>query len=516
MTVTTAQLDIRLTALEQKFSNLALTLTAEQLASIAAAFPKAITVSVSGVGTTPPGTGTTTPPDNQPPVTDVNTYPFTLSAGRKAGDTITLGTGPNQIDLYLASNPGGGIPNDVVILINNKAVLAPDFKVLSMSGLDKAGSDHLVLKGPWGDKPTVQIKGVAPNGINGLWMNGATIDYVDLVANGVWDSRGGQSINSTQVFISNGTDLTLGAPIAVAPPPPVVQPTLIDGKTLAQIVGAGGTISLPGQSIIGTSTVPAGTKLSGAGTGKTIIDGSGIAPTQSKGLLVPTGPSTITDLTVKSAYIGSGLGLNAAGIRNADSTVPLDVQRVELVGNQNGVLTDSASVGPFNFDGCNIHGNGEATQPGNTHNLYVGGLPSAVLTISNSTVSSCRDGHEVKSRCGTTIAKNNIITTGGNGACFDIPNGGILQVSDCTLTLPAGAAARNMIAFAFENTNNAATGNTVTVTNTVFVDLTGQGGFIESHDPTATINLTGCTYKGSVAPIIRGWGKVNGVLTKAG
>jgi hypothetical protein len=449
---------------------------------------------------------------------DANTYPLTLSAP-DAANTQTAGEGPNRLDFYLASNPQGGVPNNIIILVNNKAVIAPNFTVTSMVGTSTASDNHLVLKGPWGPSPIVQIKGVAPNGINGLWMNGCTIDYVDLVGNGVYNSRGGAIVNSPTVWVSNGSNITLTLPVAAATSTaaPAATLTQINGLPLSGLLSAaapGSTTTLPAETIVGTSLVPA--NVAGAGMGKTVVDATNVAITYSKGILVPSANGvTISQMTVQNAYINADLGLNGAGVRNTDSSVGFTLDTVEIVGCQNGILTDAATSEPMTVKGCNIHGNGEVTKPGNTHNLYMGGSPAAVFTIENSTVSSCRDAHEVKSRCGTTNGSNNIITTGGLGSCYDIPNGGIFTSTNDKLTLPAGAADRNFITYAMENTNNAAIGNTVTIKGTVFIDLTGQGGLIQTHDASATINLDDCTYTGPIAPQIVGFGTVNGTITKA-
>lgn len=65
-------------------------------------------------------------------------------------------------------------------------------------------------------------------------------------------------------------------------------------------------------------------------------------------------------------------------------------------------------------------------------------------------------------------------------------------------------------------TNNAI-GTTVTLTNCVFTDQTGSGGFISNGTsvPTARLVLSGCTYTGGVPPKIAGFGSVIGSITAA-
>ena len=64
---------------------------------------------------------------------------------------------------------------------------------------------------------------------------------------------------------------------------------------------------------------------------------------------------------------------------------------------------------------------------------------------------------------------------------------------------------------------NSAVGTTVMLTNCVFADETGSGGFIANGRavPKAMLVLSGCTYTGSAPPKITGFGTVTGTIAAA-
>lgn len=504
----------------------------------------------TGTVTTGGGTVTTTTPSltgetvNTSADPNFGLYPFAMPPNVPPGGPINLGTGPNSAQFILSGDPGGG--ECVVDLILEKpdgtsVGIAGPLTITSNVGQTTAGAQVITIKLPCGDIPRFQIApGAGGVGTNGLFMMGASIDLVPMVCWGQDDSRGGDADGGTWTFISN--DSAIYVQPASAPLPPgetasaptgvtatgatsyTAVPTQISDQTLSQILATGGNITLPAQEIVGTGNLPGNATVTGAGMGKTIIDGTTLEPTLDKALIVLDGPGvTLSGLTIQNAYIPAALGLNAAGVRNADPSEGFTLNGVELTLNQNGVLTDESSVGPFLVENCNAHHNGEITMPGDTHNFYFGGLPSAVLTLNNNISTLCRDVHAFKSRCGTTIATGNTVGTGGYGSCYDIPNGGLFSASNETWTLNIAPIAANQddnfLTYGTENANNAAIGQTVTLTNIVFNDLTGSGGILQCGAlfPNSILNLVGCTYKGNIAPTVagRGWGTINGTITKA-
>jgi hypothetical protein len=473
---------------------------------------------VSGGGTT---TGTVTPPPGTGSgvgsSTDTNAYPFPIPADYKTG-VLEVGTGPNRLEINLASNPNTGTPNTVAILVNGTAVLGP-VTIASFSGMNLIGDNTFVLHGPWGSSPKVEIIGIAPNGIAGIFFNGATIDFQTLVANGAYGSGGFVFVNAPSLFNSFGSNMVITLPVPIAAPPVTSTATLtqINGQTLKQLLALATTpVTLSAGTIVGTGASEV--SVAGAGIDKTIIDCTGVDPTFDKAAIVVTGAVTLSDMTIKGASISTGLGNNAAGVRNdqiGGAFVGFDLKNVRLSGNQNGILTDSTSTGTFNFDRLELDGNG-FLGAGKTHQMYIGGAPHATMNLTNSkTIKGSIDAHEVKTRCGTNNLSGNVLVTGGNGSCVDASNGGILNIIGDNYTLPANAQDRNFITYAMENTLNTDIGHTVTIKDTVFNDLTGQGGFIQTKDPTATLNLVNCTYTGQFAPNLAGWGIINGAIAKA-
>lgn len=470
------------------------------------------------------GTTAVTPPATGGAVsstTDANTYPLTMPNVAAAG-AVALGTGPDTIDLLISNSPSQPAPCEFDVILTrtdgSQVGVAGPLICTSYVGQTSTGAQHFSLKGPWGANPKFVIAPAQDAaGVSGMFLMGAAINLVPMGIWGAVNSRGGDAGGSPWAYNSNNGAMTLqlagNAPPtgSVAPPAWKAVPTQINGKTLDQM--AGGT--LPAQTIIGTARLTS--DLTGAGIGQTIIDGTDLEPKEDKALLVVGAPLTISDLTVRKAWVPGGLGLNAAGIRNETGLVPLTVRRVELTGNQNGIMTQGDSVGPFLIENSHVHENGDLTHPEDTHNLYLGGKPEAVATLNNNVIENSTDVHEVKSRCGTLNATGNTIKTGGNGSCYDLPNGGIFNATNETWTLSANASDRNFLTFGMENNLNAAIGAVVTLTNILFDDLTGLGGLLQclaTNFPNAVINLIGCTYRGAVAPQFIGWSKVVGEVLK--
>jgi hypothetical protein len=245
--------------------------------------------------------------------------------------------------------------------------------------------------------------------------------------------------------------------------------------------------------------------------GKTIIDATGLVPYLDKGVLVAMVPGvTISNLSITGASIPESRGGNAAGVRDSGKGVGFKLSNVEINGCQNGILTFGSDI---EIDGGYIHDNGSGS--GQTHNLYVNGNGSNFFRLTNLRTENCNGAHEVKSRAAHTISFGCHHRTGGDGSAYDVPDGGQLSISNGSMTLPSNAQDHNFLSYAFESRRNTPVGNIVTITNEVFNDGTGTGGIIRSGDPSAILMLSGCTYTGTLPPKIRGWGSVNGSITKA-
>jgi hypothetical protein len=184
---------------------------------------------------------------------------------------------------------------------------------------------------------------------------------------------------------------------------------------------------------------------------------------------------------------------------------------VEISRCQDGILAFGSDI---EIVGGHIHDNGTGT--GQTHNVYVGFWSGRnTFRLTNLVTENCNGGHEIKSRAAHTISFGCHHVTGGDGAAYDVPDGGQLAISDGSMTLPKLSVDPKFISYAMEGNRNIGVGNIVTITNEIFNDLTGTGGNIIAHDPSAVLTLSGCTYTGPMPPNIVGWGAVNGAITKA-
>ena len=289
----------------------------------------------------------------------------------------------------------------------------------------------------------------------------------------------------------------------------------VDPGTLAKIgtsLTPGCTLRLPAGVLSGTVGITVPSTFVGTGMGKTIIDARGLEPYNDMAVLVPIVPGvTISDLSIRGASISEKLGGNAAGVRDASRGTGFRLSNVEISGCQDGILAFGSDI---EISGGYIHDNGSGT--GQTHNVYVGFWTGRnTFRLTNLTTENCNGGHEIKSRATHTISFGCHHTTGGNGAAYDVPDGGQLAISSGSMTLPRNSPDPKFISYAMEGNRNAAVGNLVTVTDEVFHDLSGTGGNIVTHDKAAVLVLSGCTFTGALPPRIIGWGQVNGSIAKA-
>lgn len=491
-------------------------------------------------GTTATGGGTTTPPP-----TDANAYPF---AQAPTGLITEVGTGPNRLEVDLTANPGTPCNvNSVAILANGKAIAVPII-TRSCVGMTVAGADQIIVHGVFPAGTTVAINGIAPNGINGLWVMNVSLDYVQMVTNSCTDSRAacsgaggsclaaGCSINQPATFVSNGLNVTFGSPLAgggsigtTAPPAMATSFTgIVNGAsvtgTLDQVVGkapANAVVVLPAMTIFGTSTVAPGVTVQGAGMGQTIINATGVPLSFGKGAFVPLGDGDIfKNMTIKGASVGDA---NGASVRQNGDGMGFTMDTVEVTGNQDGILTFApANGGKILIVNSNFHDNGAGD--GYSHSVYAstGGadVTQALLDIENTTLSNDNGAHEAKNRFGKGLLVDDTITTGGQGSCLDQPDSGSATISGGSCTLKAGADDHVAINWAMESTKNGA-GGTLHITkdaagNPWIVNGNGTPPMFQTTDPAAILifDAGACQYVGT-APDFTNWkGTVTGACTQ--
>ena len=488
----------------------------------------------------------TSPAPAAPTGGTANAYPLQMPSGITNGEPVTLGAGPNAIVIYVANTPGQATPAQFAVLgtiAGKQTALAGPLTVTSYQGEAQSGSQVFTIRGDFSGLTEMALVSAGTNGIVHSWVNQLTVDLIPWWTNGdAINSRGtGTPVYvSTRVFNSNGDNEVWlpqsaipasAAPTPAAPPPAL---TLVSGATingaahaaatlqdLVSAIPAGGSLVLPAGTVVGTAHVPVACTISGAGQGKTIIDATGVKPVYGKGVIVPdVAGVVISGITVKGASISTAMGENAAGARDGATGVGLTLAGMEITGCQDGVLTFASNIALKNGT---THDNGAGNAL--THEIYIGGPGKNAATFTD-WVSKCGalSTHALKSRAGTTVVDGGSYTGSADpvgkigGSVVNIANGGVVQISNTTITVSAGAANRVFLDYGLEGAENSVVGDTVTLTNVHFVDDTGQGGIIAcgaTNYPNATLVLSGCTYTGTVAPSLTGWKTVSGAITKA-
>lgn len=136
-------------------------------------------------------------------------------------------------------------------------------------------------------------------------------------------------------------------------------------------------------------------KLDGTG-----FDYSGVGSVPRAIIQVDSDDVTIENLELTNAHNGS---YNGAGVRiNGGNRVT--ITGCDIHGNDMGIMSNgdgSAQKGTFQrIEGCHIHENGNAKDPGYNHNLYLGGWS---VTVDHCEIDHSLTGHNLKSRAHETV-----------------------------------------------------------------------------------------------------------------
>tara|TARA_R110000868_G_C10969754_1_gene769603 strand:+ start:7816 stop:9357 length:1542 start_codon:yes stop_codon:yes gene_type:complete len=484
--------------------------------------------------TAPPGTGA---PATPVPTPDGNVYPLTMAPVTTPGDPVTIGVGPDVIQMRLNAGTTLGDTATIAVFVNDMRVAAP-LTVTGHAGM--SDGQIFSIHGSFGVSPhVIDIIGTGA-GDEGLWINSVAVNDRPLVYNGgPLDNRATQPPpNSPGVWNNRGLPVRFGPFTAVAPPvvveptapstPPSVITARINGVTQTGTLGelvaslsANDILTLPEGIFHGTAAIMVPCTIQGAGVGRTILDGTGMRPTYDKACLVPTVPGvTIKALTIRHWHIPASIGGNAAGVRNGGDGIAFTLETVEVTQCDNGLLTFGApNVVILN---CLFHGNGVGAGGGGaTHEQYFGGGEGSSV-IETDVVVSCgpKSAHALKSRSAGAYA-NGCLYTGNNfdpegayaGAVTDFPNGGIVSLRNSRLTIPPNDGNRIFLNYGVDallySENKAA------LLDCILEDQTGRGGIIAAHKPDMTLDVTGTVYTGEVPPQMVGWAKVVGEIVKA-
>lgn len=473
---------------------------------------------------------------NLPPPPDGNVYPLHMHEVAP-GSPVTVGVGPDRIQLKLSGNPGSQDRGDNTfnVLMDGKLVAA------EMVVSDWAGQDHgqvFTIQGAWGPLPhkVTLASALIGAGLENLWITAVTYGGIPLVYNGPSvDARGAKPQPNTESLWDNmgKTVEWSDTRIVVAPPVPAPALTIITGAaingaptpagTLAELAaktlaaGASSTLKLPAGTFVGTAAVGPIT-IEGAGIGLTTIDATGLALTMRKGVLVPTASGFLGRfLWITGAADPDG---NGAAVRQAGDGISFTLEDCELTGNQNGIL---AFNGALVFRRCKIHGNGAGNAGGGaTHEVYLSGdNPIAGDALFEDCDLACGTlaTHALKSRFGRTrFIRGSLLGNADDGTnggrVVDLPLGGLATFTGSKIARGDGAGNTEIIGFATENTNNASVGMLLTLDGVAIDSKGADGGKIVSRGAGNLMVTGGSTYVGQ-KPQLEQWASVEGEFRPA-
>lgn len=478
--------------------------------------------------------GTASAPSQTPPAGTggtPSTGPLTMG-NVTDGSPVTLGSGSDVLTLTLANNPSQSARGNCSVAVmldmvdGSTVVVAAPLTVSSNAG--EGGGQLFTLRGTWGalgvKVKDVRIAPANPPGMAGLWQNAVAYNYQPLapVAGQGYDSRGGMTDGYTPgLFNSNGIAITYQAQPAASPASagtPGVGTTPANALApLLASASAGGTITLPSGTTMGSASLGAPAIIAGASDGSTVVDGTGSKLAQNKAVFVPTVSGAVFQgFTIKGAAVSAALGANGAGIRNAGPGIGFTARKMKFLNCQNGILTFNADIliEDSEFAFCGIG-------DGYTHGMYFGS-GAGTVTLNRLNSHDHIGGHALKCRTGTLRVSGGTFTgttyqPDGGASVIDLPEGGDHRLDGGTLVIPAGAANRTALGYGVENGNGAQFGKTLILSNWLFDNQTGQDVYVTgpgSNIPDAVLVLQNCTGKGAV-PKISGFSSVEGGIGQA-
>lgn len=220
-----------------------------------------------------------------------------------------------------------------------------------------------------------------------------------------------------------------------------------------------------------------------------VLLGSASLPNQ-KGLIVADGVGThltVDGLVFQGAHISDADGGNGAGIRDQTSGAAsgLTISNSSFIGNQEGILTGgSGGLERVEIRNTQFKDNGNASKDtGQEHGVYVN--DAASLEISDSVFcGQVGQGHNIKSRAMTTtisgvqsyegVAGGGCSNAGNASRGIDVPNGGVLAMSNVDLYQGAGSPNSAMMEFGAEGLRFAV--NSAVLTDVTFASSRGGIG----------------------------------------
>jgi hypothetical protein len=226
--------------------------------------------------------------------------------------------------------------------------------------------------------------------------------------------------------------------------------------------------------------------------------GPGIRPAYDRGVIVAAaGNITVQDLILSGAREqgqtpGIAQGLSLSGSANVTA------KNLRIYDNENGILSANDYTGNFTVTDSEFEANGVG-DPGFTHNIYMGhhlvGWSALRCTFKNCVPNG---GHNIKSRAGTTTLNQVSAYNSNGGREMDIPNGGIVHVTDCSFVHLSTATQNDCIRIAGEGTDTTRPREYI-FRNCNFSngrDNTTASSYIWHEDQTVPVQLIDCTFTG--------------------
>ena len=208
--------------------------------------------------------------------------------------------------------------------------------------------------------------------------------------------------------------------------------------------------------------------------GRAVIDGSGVAIANRKGIWVIAGDNTtVQNIEFTGARDASGRDKNWAGIRQEGAT--LNVSNCSFHDNHNGLLAGANPDSDITIKQSEFASNGAGD--GFSHNMYIGAVRSFTLAYSSSR--DARIGHLVKSRAATNKILYNSLMDGPDGTAsyeVDLPNGGRSYLIGNVIVQGSKTANPTIINYAEEGASNPH--QELYVVNNTIVNNRGSGTFV--------------------------------------
>jgi hypothetical protein len=290
---------------------------------------------------------------------------------------------------------------------------------------------------------------------------------------------------------------------------------VLPGQTVYIIrngVGPEATAAIVGSTTAGDnpSYVVAGAPLPGTGLRPTLTMLATTRPAYGKAVLNFENNQTVEvrDLIIRDARNADG---DARGIApNSPATQHFTIRNVDVVNCCNGVLWGNETFFGdvtlidtlLDANGVGIDGVGSAgTTKGYTHNIYAG-HNDAIFTMTRCTARKSVNGHNIKSRAGTTILNQTWAYNSNQGRELNLPVGGKLYATNCIFNKYDNTQQGNMIGIGEETIDTSRVREYV-FTNCLFKhDSTALGAdttFIINFDTTVAMRFIDCQFVGTQA-----------------